>query len=356
MSLCDALLIARLRNITYEQARFPMRRRLNTRFLLSTLCVPALLFGALAWLTYAQAQREKATLALVAAVKRGDTADVRRLLERGADPNAREGGVKRVSMGQALLDLWNRIRGRRSARANKGTPVLLLAAADADIVKLLLEHGADPNVRGMGGKTPLMIATSWANVRAAAYLLDHKADVNAKDDYGDTALINSVTMSRSPLVRLLLEHGADVHVRNQYGRTVLLLAMPYGDYPGTDLASLKMLLDAGAEVNARDSDGMTPLMHMARGDWYNQDHTPLAALLLARGADVNARDAWGRTALMYAMGGDTLSRNKIPIVRFLLRHGADAHIRDKQGRGIRAYADRDDPRLKPLLRQAGVRL
>ena len=95
---------------------------------------------------------------LFAAIKRGAVKEVRKLLNHGADVNAR--------------NQWQ-----------QQTP--LYFARNEAIAKLLLDHGADVNARNQYQGTPLHEAK---NETIAKMLLDHGADVNARDEGQDTPL------------------------------------------------------------------------------------------------------------------------------------------------------------------------
>jgi len=82
-----------------------------------------------------------------------------------------------------------------------------------EVVKLLLEHGADPNVKNRDGKTPLHNAASEGHLEVVKLLLERGADPNVKDDDGNTPLHNAAWRGHLEVVKLLLEHGADPNVQ-----------------------------------------------------------------------------------------------------------------------------------------------
>jgi len=203
-------------------------------------------------------------------------------------------------------------------------------AEEVDAVYLLLSRGADPNVRGWRGQTPLHLAivyegTSNCRTGAVWLLLRHGADPNARDEHGKTPLHYAAEHCMPDLVELLLKHGADPNARDAEGRTPLYTVFERAagnrwERVMAELTAAALLLH-GTDPNARDSEGRTPLHYAAaRGSL----HLKAAEVLVRHGADVNARDRLGRTPLYYAEDGDT--------VEYLIRRGADPNVRDAEGK------------------------
>ena len=107
--------------------------------------------------------------------------------------------------------------------------VLAARAGNAELVTLLLAHGADVNSRDQSGWTPLMRAAMKGHVEAVRVLLNHGAEVNAQEN-GEawTALHWATARGHADVVALLLSHGADYSLRTQDGMTPLMLAMKEG--------------------------------------------------------------------------------------------------------------------------------
>jgi ankyrin repeat protein len=92
-----------------------------------------------------------------------------------------------------------------------------IQARSIEIVKLLLEHGIDPNSVGMSGNPAIFAAVRVAiadrNPEILQLLLDHGADVNAKDGFGGTLLSRAMTDAnrqdvKAPVIELLRNRGA----------------------------------------------------------------------------------------------------------------------------------------------------
>lgn len=153
------------------------------------------------------------------------------LLNHGADPNT---ALTTVQFQRAHTD-------GDSALGPGATPFLRAAkAADFSAMKLLLAHGADPNVHMKNGNTALMLAaglgyrdgnmavptrdrgTPQEAIQAIQICLDHGADINAAGANGDSALHDAVTGRGSPeIIRYLVEHGASLEAKNNKGQTPL---------------------------------------------------------------------------------------------------------------------------------------
>jgi hypothetical protein len=147
---------------------------------------------------------------LLDAVEEGDIAKVQELLKKGADPNARDHGPR-----------------ERWWRYGKTPLCLAVEHGHSEIVKLLIEHGADVNASCYidSFETPLHRAVVDDNIEIAKLLIQNGADVNARRSFdGLTPLHLAALNGYSKMVRLLLENGADPSIRDNFGNTASELA------------------------------------------------------------------------------------------------------------------------------------
>ncbi len=281
--------------------------------------------------------------ALFQAIRRADTAAVKRVLDRGT---------------------------RADSKDADGTPALMAAAlfANADCVKVLLDHGANPNIGNAVGATPLM----WAipDLAKVKLLLEHGADVNA----------HSTNLQRTPLLvaasypgsvdvlKLLLSKGANLHAKDRSGVHALGRAVV-----SADITVVRFLVESGIDPNEEGYGSLTRLYarHYLPSIEYLQskglrmfpDVLPAAAhwhppqLLekwIAMGANVNARSApYQRTAVMTAAASE---QSTAATLKLLLEKGADPNAEDIEGeRPLNWAMYRADQGKIDVLRQFGAK-
>lgn len=109
-----------------------------------------------------------------------------------------------------------------------------------NIVKLLLESGADTELQDSIGSTALMIASGKNNVEIVKLLLKHDVNVNKKDNYFNTALHYACRSGNQHIIHLLLENNAEVNISGSMGTPLNIVTF----YREKEL--VKLLLQYGA--------------------------------------------------------------------------------------------------------------
>lgn len=251
--------------------------------------------------TFSGANRE-----LAIAVSDLQVARVSELMAAGADINAHAEASHTRGMTILETAVWHRwgddcillliaAGADLEARDQGGNTALIYACQGGidpqlDVLASLMKNGAQVNVRGARGMTPLMHAAMQDRAMPVVeVLLNASADVHAQDDNGWTALMHCTRNrgDRAQVAQRLIAAGADVNVRHRHGGTALLNAAYHGRARVVDV-----LLAAGASVNIADEAGWTPLIGASMNG-----HTEVVRALLQAGADPAARDRLGRNAL-----------------------------------------------------------
>jgi ankyrin repeat protein len=142
----------------------------------------------------------------------------------------------------------------------------LIAAAYANDVaeaERLIEAGANVNAKDETVQSAYLIATSEVgdDPRLLELTLANGADVRSLDSYDGTGLIRAADRGYTTIVARLLETNVDVDHVNRLGWTALLEAIILGDGDAAHVEVVRQLVEAGADVNLADGQGVTPLAH-----------------------------------------------------------------------------------------------
>jgi ankyrin repeat protein len=177
------------------------------------------------------------------AAQLGDLDVVKQLISKGADVNAKTN----KSSGDRL-GIFNR------PPAGEQTPLMVAARANRpDIMRALVEAGADPKMHAQDGSTLLMAAASGGHPESVRYAYELDPDVKAVTDRRETVLhavfIGSMQLSTPPeickAVQFLAEKGAELDPMDINNRTPIALAK-YGSFDSAAELLTKMIVATGA--------------------------------------------------------------------------------------------------------------
>ncbi len=255
---------------------------------------------------------------LMWAVNGGQVKMVETLIAHGADVNATDV----VGQTPLFFVVTTPMRPERAITLKQARSIIkLLVKAGADVSAPMKQVGGLP-----GGITPLRLATA-GNIEMMKVLLEAGANPNAADSKGITPLMAAVDerwgqnsdAQALPKVKLLLEHGA-MHDLAVNSLTPLMVAL-WGGF----VECAKVLVAHGASTTGTSNNGTTMLMFASRSGWLD-----LVKQLLGRGDDVNARNNAGDTPLLMALG-DWPYRPNPPagireVVQELLARGAEVKV------------------------------
>jgi len=199
-----------------------------------------------------------------------------------------------------------------NVKNRRGSTPLHWAIHDEAKVRLLLSKGADVNVKQVQGRTPLYLAAMLGNgVSTMRMLLAKGADPNLAGVNGQTPLMMAAARGNVEGMRLLIEKGADVNAKDGAGETALMAAST-----GGNAQAVQLLIEKGADVKVKSKRNETALGFAATSGVQAS-----VELLLAKGADVNVRNFRGYSPLMFAASSDAMPAG---VIKLLLDKGADA--------------------------------
>lgn len=177
--------------------------------------------------------------------------------------------------------------------------------------------------------TPLIIASQKGHFDMVKQLVEAGADINAEDVSGETALYHANYNKHTEIVDYLLDHGAKMSIRD-------LGHILFDSASKNQINMFKICLNSASinDINHHDIDQLTPLIIASQ-----KGHFEMVKALVEAGADVNAGDVAGETAIYHAM-----VNQKYDIVEYLLRHNADPAVIGMYGTSFL-----DHPKMKQLL-------
>ena len=244
------------------------------------------------------------------------------------------------------------------------TPLLWASpSSSSTMIKTLIDLGADVNAQKTDDKAAsLRLAACFNNYMATHLLLDHGADANIKTIHGYSPLLGSVAQGNFNISQLLIEAGCNVNLRSKSSKTPLYLAVEKNDKH-----VFKLLLKHNGDVGMAYKQDPSQRIYLVRGKdkgrpaWHYvfvERHLLGLFLKHSNGGSLDVADfgdvlksGWGknppedtidnilktRVDVLKEILGETLlhaasRNNSVSIIDLLVKHGAwDVNARDAEG-------------------------
>lgn len=191
------------------------------------------------------------------------------------------------------------------------TAILCSAAASgsvSDIQGVMEKHpNINLNEANEDKRTPLHLAASEGNLEIVRFLVENGADVNMEDRWNSTPLHDSIQAKQIDVFNYLLSRGGKTSMTEEEKVSALNSAARSGD-----LDQVRTLVKMGVDVNKGDYDNRTAL-HLS----CDSGSEEVVEFLIENGADINAIDNFGRTPVQ-----DAIQNKHDDLVQFLFTQGA----------------------------------
>lgn len=202
-----------------------------------------------------------------------------------------------------------------------------------DIVRMLVERGADVNSLDAHKWTPLMWAVHYRKDEIAKYLVDNGADVNLKNNDDTTPLSMALSDRQVDLAKYLIEHGADFNTPSELGVSGVSAAINSGN---AELAEL--MIKRGVFIKGAPRGKEYPMIIADGGDWRGEKDVdsqiePLLPDTIPAIEAAVANGAQGLALRVYKSKDGVLFVNRSP---GLSNRGVNAKISEMESKDIAA--------------------
>jgi len=238
-------------------------------------------------------------------------------------------GENSVEICDILLRYGAEVNVRTDDSYNNGITPLLVATHtknDIKVVKSLVDAGANVNVRDKKGWTPLMTAASNSLTQVVKFLLEEGADPEMTNFYRKNALYYAKKAGCHDCVKIIESFSLSTT-----STSIDWLKMAKGTNANIQeisdwIDSYAFVIGTGIGIDTRDKFGSTALHKAANKYWTGTKSKEICRLLLDKNPDVNACDKSDNTPLMIAA-----LHNNAEVVKLLLERGANPEMRNETG-------------------------
>ena len=312
-------------------------------------------------------QDEAGRTPLINACLNENTRLVEILLESKANPDIQDNDGYTALMLAGMKE-FNNVLERAISRGKSSTQIRSILFAEVlkikasgkrlELVKILLQFGANADLQDFNGQTALTLAASFGFDIISELLLQSGASIDLQDKSGSTPLMFAASIDSEGVdpeswaalgrtVEILLKNKASLDITNDKGQTALNVAEQVGNsrfveviqiyttnvklfdsVKSENVDGLVDILEDGANIDAKDQTGFTALHHAAY-----EGNLELVKLILSYNASLDIQDLKGQTPLIVAatFGFDE-------IVDILLKNKASVDIQDSNGNTALMFA------------------
>ncbi|MDA1535777.1 MULTISPECIES: ankyrin repeat domain-containing protein [unclassified Bacillus cereus group] len=192
----------------------------------------------------------------------------------------------------------------------------------------------------------LLLSATLGDTETAMKLIQDGANINVEGDNGETPVLAATYQNHVETVKALIGAGANIEIKDEKHSNPLLYASREGY---TDI--VKVLINAGVNTKETTKSGGTALISASE-----RGHVEVVKELLERtDIDVNYKNARGGTALVEAIVLGNGSENHKKVIQMLIDHGADVNMGNKENITPLQYAEkRGFKDIANMLRIAGA--
>jgi len=200
-------------------------------------------------------------------------------------------------------------------------PELLEAIRARDSAKVMELLDGGNLILELKGRQALYYAAYYGRIEMVRSLLENGADVDGPNNIGYRPLAGAAAVGKLDIVEFLLDRGATIDARNNYDRTALMVVCRECRIPRNQPVIVRLLLERGADITLTDWKEETVLMAAASGG-----NVEVFQAIHFETWDLDVQDEEGNTALHHAA-----EYGQTEAIEALLAAGANPTIRNKKG-------------------------
>ena len=203
-----------------------------------------------------------------------------------------------------------------------------------EIVKLLLDHGVNPETCFSKGKLAIHYASMNGCIDALRILIKNGCNLNAIDSDNNTPQVYAIRYNQNDALNLLYESGVDINPTNTFGYSLIHYAATNNKFDAIKIITNKIKsseCDQTKSIFGKNDDGLTPANFAAAND-----HLEIFAYFIDNGCDINHKDRSGWNYIQCCAHHGSLQVLNYLAVKFNWSTELSLHINDRTNDGSTA--------------------